>query len=117
VQLLQFLCSGALIIALIMNYGLAFAEDINTANNRIVGCRAYLQAKAAPTFDFDAGVCSGIVEGVGDKTLDVCAPASATKEQAVQVVVQYIDSRPARLHDDFRALALEALRAAWPCKK
>jgi len=26
----------------------------------------------------------------------------------------YIDSRPARLHESFYALALEALRNAWP---
>jgi hypothetical protein len=31
--------------------------------------------------------------------------------------MKYIDSRPERLHQDFRALALEALQAAFPCKK
>ena len=37
-------------------------------------------------------------------------------EQTVRVVVQYIDSRPERMHEDFKKLALEAMKAAWPCK-
>jgi len=39
-----------------------------------------------------------------------------TRGQTVQVVMAYIDSRPARLHESFYALALEALRNAWPCR-
>jgi Rap1a immunity proteins len=37
--------------------------------------------------------------------------------QIVLVVLKYIDARPARLNEDFRLLAAEALVAAWPCKK
>jgi hypothetical protein len=32
-------------------------------------------------------------------------------------VVKYIDDRPARMHENFKVLAIEALRAAWPCEK
>jgi hypothetical protein len=32
-------------------------------------------------------------------------------------VVQYIDSQPARLQEDFVLLATEALRKIWPCKR
>src|SRR4029453_4871755 len=35
---------------------------------------------------------------------------------ACECHVQYIDARPARMHEDFRILAAEAMRAAWPCK-
>jgi hypothetical protein len=31
------------------------------------------------------------------------------------IVVRYIDDRPARQQEDFRELALEALKNAWPC--
>jgi hypothetical protein len=61
--------------------------------------------------------CSGIIEGfifVG-KDVGVCAP-KASMEKSVRAVVQFIENRPARMNDDFRPLALEALRAAWPCK-
>ena len=40
-----------------------------------------------------------------------------TTNQAIAVVVKYIEARPERMHEDFRALALEALTAAWPCKR
>jgi hypothetical protein len=43
-------------------------------------------------------------------------PDGVTTGQEVRVVIAYIDARPARMHEDFRSLALEALRAAWPCK-
>jgi hypothetical protein len=45
------------------------------------------------------------------------APAGEIHGQSIRVVVKYIDDRPERQHEDFMALALEALRAAWPCKK
>jgi hypothetical protein len=44
-----------------------------------------------------------------------CRPREVTLGQIVRVVVQYIDSRPARMHEDFRVLAFEAMKAAWPC--
>jgi hypothetical protein len=45
------------------------------------------------------------------------ATPEAINSQAVRIVVQFIDARPARLHERFTLLALEALTAAWPCKK
>jgi Rap1a immunity proteins len=45
----------------------------------------------------------------------ICLPREVTDEQIVKVVVQYIDSQPARLHEDFVLLAMEALRKTWPC--
>ena len=42
------------------------------------------------------------------------SPREVTDEQIVRVVVQYIDSQPARLHEDFVVLAIEALRKTWP---
>jgi Rap1a immunity proteins len=33
------------------------------------------------------------------------------------VVIKYIEARPERMHEQFGKLALEALTAAWPCKR
>lgn len=60
---------------------------------------------------------SGSFWGVTYDRPKVCAPGAVTKGQALKVVVQYIDQRPARMHEDFMKLAVEALQAAWPCKK
>jgi len=40
-----------------------------------------------------------------------------TTVQSVAVVVKYIEARPERMHELFGVLALEALTAAWPCKR
>jgi hypothetical protein len=34
----------------------------------------------------------------------------------VGVFIASVEARPQRMHEPFRQLALEALRAAWPCK-
>jgi hypothetical protein len=33
-----------------------------------------------------------------------------------RVVVAYIEQRPARMHEKFGLLAVEALQKAWPCR-
>ena len=43
----------------------------------------------------------------------VCPPKDSNVEQAIRIVVQYIDGHPARLQENFYDLAVEALRAAW----
>jgi Rap1a immunity proteins len=82
------------------------------------GCRA------AENYDspqaYKRGLCMGIVSALlyRDQTISVvCLPPGVTNFQAIRVVVKYIDDQPARLHDNFKALTLEALQAAWPCKK
>ena len=63
--------------------------------------------------------CSGIIEGLSyrDDGKTVCPPkGSVTNGQMIRVVVKYIDDRPERQQEYFKVLALEAFRAAWPCK-
>ena len=47
--------------------------------------------------------------------LGICCPPESTVYQGVRAVVQYVSGQPARLNDNFDALAIEALRKAWPC--
>ncbi len=51
------------------------------------------------------------------RELCVNPPATGTRGQLVRTVVAYIDARPARMHENFGVLSLEALRTAWPCSK
>jgi hypothetical protein len=83
------------------------------------GCHHFLQPDTPPTdakVYLIAATCVGLVEGLAYARPGICTPPNVTRGQAVRVVVKYIDDRPQRLHEDFRELALEALRAAWPCK-
>ena len=45
-----------------------------------------------------------------------CFPDDVTAGEAVQVVVAYLESNLSRLPEDFRLLAIAAMRQAWPCK-
>lgn len=91
----------------------AEVHDGNSANYLMVGCRAFV---ARSTNDpFRQGLCMGRVAAT--MALVSCAPEQVTYGQAVRVVIQYIDERPARLHEDFLVLAREAFNLAWPCRR
>jgi len=83
------------------------------------GCRGWLdnnKPTPRPTEALDEGICVGMIQGLAYAAPRICPPDVYTTGQALRVVVLYIEGKPARLHEDFMALALEALRAAWPCK-
>lgn len=110
--------------------GAGAAEDTSSANYWMPHCKAHIRGERVPLDP--AGVarlgttqqCAGFVAGImftvsyltptfGDKCAAV--PTGVTYEQAIRVVVRYIDERPQRMHEGFGALALEAIYDAWPC--
>src|SRR6516162_3713376 len=114
----------ALIVAIIFNCGVAVAEPNPTSADYVMpGCRD----AASPITFSNVGeseeevsrmsFCAGIVIGLSfmGQSYGVCVPAGTTAQQAASIVVQYIDGQPARIHEDFNRLAVEALRANWPC--
>src|SRR5262245_66023343 len=107
--------SIAILIALTMA---ANAQDFS-ANKFLPGCKAYLGTAQVTPKSIEAflqGRCFGLVEGL-QYTGAFCVPSGVTNNQAVTVVVKYIEARPERMHESFGMLALEALTAAWPCKR
>lgn len=109
----QFLRSIALIAALTICGETAFAQSGETSASFIMpSCQEFVGPASRK------GQCSGIVEALvyAGKPVGICAPRASTG-QAVAIVMKYIDGRPAREQDNFIVLALEALRATWPCKK
>jgi hypothetical protein len=110
------LSSGFILIAaLMLSGGSAFAGNSESANDIMPGCRAVVENKNIDIYM--RGYCLGLISGVYSMSQGICAPAEATNGQLARVVVQYIDARPARMHEDFRKFALEAMKAAWPCKR
>jgi hypothetical protein len=96
----------------------ASAQDINSANFYLPGCKGILDPRE-DTPMWKKGHCAGFVAGLGYavRGKDFCPPDGVTTAQAVAVVVKYIEARPERMHEEFGDLALEALTAAWPCKR
>jgi Rap1a immunity proteins len=113
-RICQLLVLSGVMIAPLTEIGPASAQS---ATFRMPGCRSYANPGNVIRYDFSSGVCFGIVEtlmSVGP-ALGICHPPESAVDQGVPLVVQYIDSHPARLHENFNALAIEALRKAWPC--
>ena len=113
-----------IVVALILNCRIAVAQPNQySANDIMPGCRdaAALIAFSNPSNASSdlASFCLGITVGLsylGRSDGTICLPVGVTREQAVRVVVQYIDGQPARMNENFVPLAIEALQAAWPCK-
>lgn len=118
--MLHFLRGMVLIAAFALNSDFAFAKaNLNSANHIMPGCRALLEPDPPKDMNtkFLSAQCRAIVGGlIYASSSNICPQKSEETDQDVRVVVKYIDGQPARLHEDFFALALEALRAAWPCK-
>jgi len=106
------LCAGSILLPAIASA----QEDPGSATWVTPGCRAAI-ARADTGEMYRRGVCDGIVSGISFMDADTCTPKGVTLGQMIRVVVRYIDARPARQHESFNGLALEALRAAWPCRR
>jgi hypothetical protein len=98
-------------ILLLLISGGAMGREYGTANEMMPGCRALLNHDQRNMLR--QGECIGAVAAITHIDLAVCPPKDSNVEQAIRIVVQYIDSRPARLQENFYDLAVEALRAAW----
>jgi hypothetical protein len=110
--------------AIVFNCGVAVAGPNQTSADYVMpGCR---DAASLITFSNVGeseqqvslmGFCAGIVAGFSfmGQPYGICVPAGTTAQQATSIVVQYIDGQPARIQEDFNHLAIEALRANWPC--
>jgi hypothetical protein len=109
-----------LIALLMLNGGSSASAEVSisdSANYAMPGCRNYVSENPKNGDLYKTGFCWGLISGLLYVTHDSCLPPGVTQVQAVRVVLQYIDNRPARMHEDFKILALEAMKAAWPCQR
>src|SRR5258708_36023523 len=121
--------------ALALTVTAAAAEDLTvhpffTADHIMQGCRGCVDPNSVRSpIEIEVGLCLGIIRGVASLGVSLSAlpatrasapalcldiPYGPTIDQFVKVVVAYIEARPARMHEQFEGLTLEALRAACP---
>jgi Ssp1 endopeptidase immunity protein Rap1a len=95
-------------------------QDFDSANFMLPQCKRFLALAGTAKTSFAEGVCAGSITAFAfvGRSLNngFCLPKDATNGQMVHVVVAYIEARPNRWHQDWRDLALEAMREAWPCR-
>jgi Rap1a immunity proteins len=101
---------GFIVVAVLSAYPAFAQKDIYSADYIMPGCRDFIRAGTDNAHL--RGYCVDLVIGLAKDAYAprICLPREATDEQIVSVIVQFIDSQPARLHEDFVVLATEALR-------
>jgi Rap1a immunity proteins len=92
-------------------------ENVASANFQLPGCRELVFSHISGETAFRAGWCVGAVAAILSIYPSVCGPRGVTPEQAARVVISYLETKPARLHESFYKLTVEALSKAWPCDK
>ena len=107
-------CIAILYVVFFLIPCVAIAEDdIDSGKYVLQGCRSFISAGRD---DYLAqGICMGAVKAIIQTHQRLCRPKVLTTDQAIRVIIAYIDSRPARLHENFYGLAIEAMENAWPC--
>ena len=87
-----------------------------SADEIMAACKSVMSTPHNASEAQKQGFCVGAVEGIGYVDPEhLPADGLDTRSVDSRVVIRYIDSRPARLKEDFFKLAQEALRDAWPC--
>jgi hypothetical protein len=110
----------ALMILIVVCFSSPVRAETNysTGSYMLPPCRDLVEDKTPEVWQ---GQCAGIALGliwVG-KILPAnhrfCKPNGVGTEQAVRIIVKYLDQHPEQLGLDFRGLVLDAFRQAWPC--
>jgi hypothetical protein len=102
----------------------ASQQDYGSGNFVLPHCRSAVVSKKTGS-TYVEGICIGAIDAVvalggvhpGPSPRGaICAPDNATREQAVRVVVRYMETNPGQLQMSFVTLAFAALSQAWACK-
>jgi hypothetical protein len=96
----------------------ANAQNDSTSASKVIGGCHEIEKRGTSTQSINLqGLCAGAIGAIANSDDGRCMPQNVTMGQAVRVVIAYIDSQPARLHESFNKLAAEAIRRAWPCRQ
>lgn len=116
--------TGIALLVLTLSSSIAIAQDptqgANSARSMLPRCTAVLAPNAQDT---TAGRCAGIVATLAfvsrvlPDNLKFCHPNTTTPEQMLQVIVSFVESNADSAAQDFRLIALAALRDKWPCQE
>jgi|SRR5882757_6563398 hypothetical protein len=96
------------------------STDIRSAKAMLPHCAAGLAPDAQ---DIAGGRCAGImatlsfVSRVLPDNLKFCHPSATTPEQMLQVITSFVEANPDAGAQDFRLVALAAMRQKWPCQE
>jgi hypothetical protein len=113
--------AAGLVVGALLFAAPAGAQHLNTGIDYLPACKAVVATGKATTSH--EGACLGVIDAVLilsnrlPRDQKFCAPSSFLSSQVTRIVVKYLEDHPARLHELFPNLVLEAIRNAWPCKQ
>jgi Rap1a immunity proteins len=99
------------------------AEDRESANFMLPGCRTFVSGHRTISEGYGVGACFGefmVLAWAGralPPELAYCLPERVTTGQMAQIVIRDLEKRPEVWHKDFIELAADALHRAFPCPK
>ena len=94
-------------------------ENPSSGNYMLRPCKDSLKSRSPGVWEGFCGGVIGTLMYVGHSLQGearFCSPKGATRNEAMMIVVKYMESHPEELHQDFRYLSLVALTQAWPCQ-
>ena len=98
--------------------------DTDSGYFMLPNCKAAMVGSiAGERLNVWAGRCAGVIESLTwtgssiEGSNRFCPPQPVPTEQALRVVILYMEQHPKQLHLDLKVLALRALQQAWPCPK
>ena len=102
----------------------AVAQDTRSETRSAKAMLPHCTAGLAPDAqDAAGGRCAGImatlsfVSRVLPDNLKFCHPSAATPELMLQVIASFVEANPDAGGQDFRLVALAAMRQKWPCQE
>jgi hypothetical protein len=113
------------LLFLALSGAVAQANDSRSGTSYLSGCRLVAEANTKSLnieSTLEVGRCIGAISSllyVGSslsEPIRFCPPSGVSINQAARVIMKFLDAKPEKLHEDFRGLAIEALRGAWPCR-
>ena len=125
-----------MLVFLIVSPAFAIGTSPTDGNELLKNCKEYTRivdngGTASKTEYVESGYCLGYVTGVIDdhfmwqisegspldSTKHFCLPDGVTPDQAVRVLVKWLDDHPARLHERAIDLILNAFRDSFSCRR
>ncbi|MNV86267.1 hypothetical protein D3C71_1802880 [compost metagenome] len=111
---------------------LGVSQAFASTQEMLSACRPFTAASVVngvvtfPT-THDTGICWGYFtalqavivranEKTGEMLFGVCAPPNSRRSQLIVIFVGYAERRPERRHEPEFDVAMDALRAAFPCR-
>ncbi|MBX9842511.1 MAG: hypothetical protein K2Z80_11940 [Xanthobacteraceae bacterium] len=93
-----------------------------SAHGMMPGCRLFNDtSNKVPdaVMASEMGRCIGTIDTMWQmgKSTVTCPPQDMALSQIVRAVIRQVEGQPARHHEDFYQLALQAMRTEWPCKR